>query len=536
MVAGVAGVAAVVIPVTMVAKPLNTVLLPLAQELYDYEYDEPEELEKESVKRTGIHPVFSPKSTMYSPPGSCTQSAAGLKLIMGSKNNCNSEDGIKRNLVYKVQQHKRLSTRLLATLLRTYSENIVKEKNDGHSQLHLSGFLPLGIGMDSMKEVIQQLEQSNKSYVTRFILSGITSNPKLQLPLFLLCLLVYTITLMGNITIITLIRITPHLHTPMYFFLINLSLVDIFYSTTVTPNSLANIISADKTISIIGCAVQMFFFIGLATSEAMLLAVMAYDRYAAICHPLNYPILINNKRCLQFVCTVYSAGFINSLMHTYCTFRIPLFCSSHVNHFYCDIVPILKLSCQDTFFNDIFLFTSAGSIEVGSLLCILISYTCILLALFKIHSTTGRHKTFSTCASHLTCVSLFYCPALFAYLRSPTSFSVNGDWVVSVFYAVVVPMLNPIIYSLRNKDVKGALKKAMQREPGYYLSNGGFIYLAKIAKSEKLSTDVNQRLVKKALVIQRFNFCSSKTAREDDWGLKRFDAEQGDSANSLLLP
>ncbi|XP_063302417.1 olfactory receptor 5AP2-like [Pelobates fuscus] len=343
----------------------------------------------------------------------------------------------------------------------TYSEYIVTEKNDGHSQLHLSGFLPIGIVMDSMKEIIVQLDQSNKSYVTRFILSGITSNPKLQLPLFLLCLLVYIITMMGNITIITLIRITPHLHTPMYFFLINLSLVDIFYSSTVTPNSLANIISVDKTISIVGCAVQMFFFIDLVTSEGMLLAVMAYDRYVAICHPLNYPILINNKRCIQFVCTAYSAGFINSLIHTYCAFRVPVFCSSHVNHFYCDIMPILTLSCQDIFLNEMFLFTFAGSIEVGSLLCILISYICILFALFKIHSTTGRHKTFSTCASHLTCVALFYGPGFFVYLQTPTSFSVNGDWVVSVFYAVVVPMLNPIIYSLRNKDVKGALKKAM---------------------------------------------------------------------------
>ncbi|XP_063302412.1 olfactory receptor 5AP2-like [Pelobates fuscus] len=305
------------------------------------------------------------------------------------------------------------------------------------------------------------MEQSNKTYATELILSGITSNPKLKFPLFLLCLLVYIITMMGNITIITLIRITPNLQTPMYFFLINLSLVDIVYSSTITPNSLANIISVHKTISVIGCAVQMFFFIGLGASEGMLLAVMAYDRYVAICHPLNYPILISNKRCIQFICTAYSAGFINSLIHTYCAFRVPVFCSSHVNHFYCDIVPILMISCQDTFLNEMFLFTFAGSIEVGSLLCILISYTCILLALFKIHSTTGRHKTFSTCASHLTCVALFYCPILFAYLRPPTSYSVNGDWIVSVFYTMIVPMLNPIIYSLRNKDVNQALKRVM---------------------------------------------------------------------------
>ncbi|XP_063302419.1 olfactory receptor 5AP2-like [Pelobates fuscus] len=314
--------------------------------------------------------------------------------------------------------------------------------------------------MHSPKDMFEELEQSNKSYVTRFILSGITSDLKLQLPLFLLCLLVYIITLMGNITIITLIRITPNLQTPMYFFLMNLSLVDILYSSTITPNSLANIISVDKTISIIGCAIQLFFFIDLAASEAMLLAVMAYDRYVAICQPLNYPILINNKKCIQLICTVYFAGCINSLIHTYCAFRVPLFCSSHVNHFYCDLIPILTLSCQDTFLNEVFLFTFAGSIEVGSLLCILVSYTCILLALFKIHSTAGGHKTFSTCASHLTVVALFYGPVLYMYLRPTTSYSMDGDWVVSVFYTVVVPMLNPIIYSLRNKDVKEALQKS----------------------------------------------------------------------------
>ncbi|XP_063302415.1 olfactory receptor 5AR1-like [Pelobates fuscus] len=308
--------------------------------------------------------------------------------------------------------------------------------------------------------MFEKVEQNNKSYATEFILSGVTSNPKLQLPLFLLCLLVYIITVMGNITIISLIRMASHLHTPMYFFLMNLSLVDIFYSSTITPNSLANIISVHKTISIVGCAVQLFFFIDLIGSEVLLLAVMAYDRYVAICHPLNYTILINNKSCLQLICTVYFAGCINSLIHTCCAFRVPLFCSSHVNHFYCDLIPIIKLSCQDTFLNEVLLFIFGGSIQVGSLLCILVSYTCILLALFKIHSTTGRYKTFSTCASHLTVVVLFYGPVVYTCLRPTTSYSMDGDWVVSVFYAVVVPMLNPIIYSLRNKDVKGALQKA----------------------------------------------------------------------------
>ncbi|XP_053319718.1 olfactory receptor 5F1-like [Spea bombifrons] len=308
--------------------------------------------------------------------------------------------------------------------------------------------------------MFENLDRSNKTYITEFILSGLTTHAKLQIPFFLLYLLVYVITFLGNTTIIALIRMTPGLQTPMYFFLINLSFVDILYSSTITPNSLANIISVDKTISITGCATQMFFFIALASSEGMLLAVMAYDRFVAIFKPLNYSLIMNNLQCLKFVCTVYTAGFINSLIHTYCAFRVPLFCSRQVNHFYCDIIPILKLSCQDTFLSEVLLFIVAGSIEVGSLLCIVISYTWILFNLFKISSVKRRHKCLSTCASHFTCVAVFYFPVLFTYLRPTSSYSMNEDWVVSIFYTVIIPMLNPIIYSLRNKDVKDALKKA----------------------------------------------------------------------------
>ncbi|KAM8972234.1 olfactory receptor 5AP2-like [Pelodytes ibericus] len=307
--------------------------------------------------------------------------------------------------------------------------------------------------------MFEQVEKSNKTYVTEFILSGLTTNPKLHLPLFLLCLLVYIITLLGNSTIIALIILTPALQIPMYLFLINLSLVDILYSSSITPNSLVNMMSEDKTISFTACATQMFFFIDLGSTEGMILAIMAYDRYVAICQPLRYPVLVSRNKCWQLMCTVYAAGFINSLTHTYFAFRVPLFCSRNINHFYCDIIPILKLSCQDTFLNELFLFSIAGFIEVGSLLCILISYSCILFALYKIRSTRSRHKSFSTCASHFTCVALFYCPILFSYLRPTSSYSMDEDWVVSVFYTIIIPMLNPIIYSLRNNDVKGAIQK-----------------------------------------------------------------------------
>ncbi|XP_069814393.1 olfactory receptor 5AR1-like [Dendropsophus ebraccatus] len=303
------------------------------------------------------------------------------------------------------------------------------------------------------------MEKRNKTFVTEFVLYGLSSNPTLQLPLFLLCFFVYTVTLLGNLMIIVLIRMTPGLQTPMYFFLMNLSLVDVLYSSTITPNIMANILSEHKTISIIACATQMFLFIDLASSEAMLLAVMAYDRYAAICKPLYYKLIINKATCLQLIFSVYTAGCLNSFIHTYCAFILPFCGSNQVNHFYCDINPILKLSCKDTYLNQVLLYVVAGSVEVGSFVCIVISYTYIVLALSSIRSSRGRSKPLSTCISHFICVALFYCPVFFMYLRPNSAYSGDQDWMVSVFYTVIIPMLNPIIYSLRNQDVKQALVK-----------------------------------------------------------------------------
>ncbi|XP_069814328.1 olfactory receptor 5AR1-like [Dendropsophus ebraccatus] len=300
---------------------------------------------------------------------------------------------------------------------------------------------------------------NNETHMTKFVLYGLSSNPSLQLPLFLLCFFVYMVTLLGNLTIIVLIRITPGLQTPMYFFLMNLSLVDVLYSSTITPNIMANILSEHKTISITACATQMFFFIDLASSEAMLLAVMAYDRYAAICKPLYYVTLISKVTCIRLVCSVYTAGCINSLIHTCAAFSLPFCRSNYINHFYCDINPILKLSCKDTYINEMLLFLVAGSFEVGSFLCIMMSYIFIIFSLFKIGSSS-RIKSLSTCVSHFTCVNLFYCPTFFMYLRPNSVYGVDQDWMVSVFYTVIVPMLNPLVYSLRNQDVKQALVQA----------------------------------------------------------------------------
>ncbi|XP_073510806.1 olfactory receptor 5I1-like [Phyllobates terribilis] len=297
----------------------------------------------------------------------------------------------------------------------------------------------------------------NETRVTEFILSGLSSNPKLQLLLYLLCLIVYMITLLGNLMIIVLIRVAPGLQTPMYFFLMNLSFVDVLYSSSITPNIIANIFSEIRTISIIACAIQMFLFIALASTEGMILAVMAYDRYVAICKPLYYTVIMSKVTCVKFIILVYTAGCLNSLIHTCAAFRLRFCRSNRVNHFYCDINPILRLSCEDTFLNQVFLFVFAGSIEVGSFLCIVISYVYIVFAIFRLGSTRGRSKSLSTCVSHLTCVALFYCPVFFMYLRPNSAYAVDQDWVVSVFYTVIIPMLNPMIYSLRNQDVKKAL-------------------------------------------------------------------------------
>ncbi|XP_066445445.1 olfactory receptor-like protein OLF1 [Eleutherodactylus coqui] len=301
----------------------------------------------------------------------------------------------------------------------------------------------------------------NNTLVTEFVLSGLSSNPKLQLPLFLLCLLVYLIYLLGNLTITMLIGITPGLQTPMYFFLMNLSFVDVLYSSTITPNIMVNILSETKTISITACAIQMFLFVELASTEGMILAAMAYDRYVAICKPLNYTVIMNKVTCITLVCSVYTAGCVNSLIHTCAAFSLPFCKSNHINHFYCDINPILRLSCKDTYLNEAFLFFVAGVIEVGSFFCIVISYIYILFTVFRIGSSTGRSKSLSTCISHFTCVALSYGPTFFLYLRPNSAYAVDQDWVVSVFYTVIVPMLNPMIYSLRNQDVKNALRRIL---------------------------------------------------------------------------
>uniref|UniRef100_A0A8C3W3W6 Olfactory receptor n=1 Tax=Catagonus wagneri TaxID=51154 RepID=A0A8C3W3W6_9CETA len=308
------------------------------------------------------------------------------------------------------------------------------------------------------------MEGANLSQGTEFELLGLTSSPWLQMLLFVMFLGMYTITLFGNLIMFLLIHLSATLHTAMYSLLKSLSFLDVCYSSTVVPQTLVNFLAKKKVISYLGCMAQMFFYAGFATSECYLIAAMAYDRYAAICNPLLYPISMSPEVCTSLIMGSYGAGFLNSLIHTSCIFSLK-FCGAHVvTHFFCDGPPILSLSCVDTSLCEILLFIFAGFNLLSCTLTILVSYLLILITILRMNSAQGRFKAFSTCASHITAVCLFYGTTLFVYLRPRASYSLTRDRTVAVIYTVVIPMLNPLIYSLRNKDVKEALRKVWGRK------------------------------------------------------------------------
>ena len=308
------------------------------------------------------------------------------------------------------------------------------------------------------------MEGANLSRGTEFELLGLTRDPWLQKLLFVLFLGMYTITLLGNLIMFLLIHVNATLHTPMYSLLKSLSFLDFCYSSTVVPQTLVNFLAKRKVITYLGCVVQMFFYAGFATSECYLIAAMAYDRYVAVCNPLLYPIAMSPMVCASLIVGSYGAGFLNSLIHTSCIFSLK-FCGTHVvTHFFCDGPPILSLSCVDTSLCEILLFIFAGFNLLSCTLTILVSYLLILITVLRMNSAQGRFKAFSTCASHFTAVCLFYGTTLFMYLRRRSSYSLTQDRTVAVVYTVVIPLLNPLIYSLRNKDVKEALRKVWGRK------------------------------------------------------------------------
>ncbi|XP_005064669.1 olfactory receptor 5M3-like [Mesocricetus auratus] len=303
----------------------------------------------------------------------------------------------------------------------------------------------------------------NFTEVTEFILLGLTSSPELQILFFIVFLIVYIVTLLGNIGMIILIRISPQLSSPMYFFLNHLSFADIWFSSNVTPKMLENLVSKVKTISYPGCIVQCFFFIAFVHVEVFILAVMAFDRYMAIGNPLLYSSRMSRTVCIRLISFPYIYGFFISLISTLWTHGL-YFCGNIViNHFYCADPALIKMACAGTFIKEYTMRTLAGLNFSYSLLVIIVSYIFILIAIIKMRSTEGRKKAFSTCGSHLTAVTIFYGTLFFMYLRSPTEESVEQGKMVAVFYTTVIPMLNPMIYSLRNKDVKAAMNKAISR-------------------------------------------------------------------------
>ncbi|XP_077175086.1 olfactory receptor 5AR1-like isoform X3 [Paroedura picta] len=304
----------------------------------------------------------------------------------------------------------------------------------------------------------------NSTTVTEFILLGISDDPYMQPIFFVVFLIIYLVNIVGNLGMIIVISFDPQLHNPMYFFLWHLSFCDICYSTAIAPRMLSDLLFESRIISFTGCIAQFYFFAAFVDAECYILAMMAYDRYVAICNPLLYSTAMSKALCIRLLIGSYIAGTTNAVIHTTATFSLN-FCNSNViNHFFCDVPPLLEISCSDTHINEILLFAFAGFVEMSSLSAILISYLFILTAILRMHSSAGRFKAFSTCGSHFTGVTLFYGTVIFMYLRPTSVYALDQDKWASLFYSVVIPMLNPLVYSLRNKDVNEAFKKLINKQ------------------------------------------------------------------------
>ncbi|XP_004717376.1 olfactory receptor 12D2-like [Echinops telfairi] len=304
----------------------------------------------------------------------------------------------------------------------------------------------------------------NQTSVTEFLLLGVTDIQELWPFLFVVFLTIYLINVAGNGAILMIVIRDPKLHSPMYFFLGNLSCLDICYSTVTLPKMLENFLSPNKAISFVGCISQLHFFHFLGSTEAMLLAVMAFDRFVAICKPLRYTVIMNHQHCTQMAGTVWVIGFSHALMHSIMTSNLNFCRFNHIHHFFCDIKPLLELACGNTDLNQWLLNTVTGTIAMCPFFLTLLSYSYIITSLlFKTRSCSVLHKALSTCASHFMVVTLFYVPVLVTYARPSSGSSMEQERVIAIMYTVVTPVLNPLIYTLRNKDVKRALIKAVRR-------------------------------------------------------------------------
>ncbi|XP_052568177.1 olfactory receptor 469 [Peromyscus californicus insignis] len=308
------------------------------------------------------------------------------------------------------------------------------------------------------------LEDGNHTAVTEFILLGLTNDPVLRVVLFIIILCIYLVTVSGNLSTILLIRVSSHLHHPMYFFLSHLASTDIGYSSSVTPNMLVNFLVKRNTISFLGCTIQLGSGAFFGTLECFLLATMAYDRFVAICNPLLYSTKMSTCVCIQLLVGSYIGSLLNASSFIISFFSL-LFCGpNRVNHFFCDLAPLVELSCSSGSVPIVPASFCSAFVIIVTVFVIAVSYTYILITILKMRSTEGRHKAFSTCTSHLTAVTLFYGTITFIYAMPKSSYSTDQNKVVSVFYMVVIPMLNPLIYSLRNNEIKGALKREINRK------------------------------------------------------------------------
>ena len=305
------------------------------------------------------------------------------------------------------------------------------------------------------------IPKENSTVVTEFILAGITDDPQLQIPLFLVFTLIYLLTLVGNLGVIMLILLDSHLHTPMYFFLSHLSLMDFAYSTDVTPKVMAGFLTGDKVISYKACAAQLYFFAVFLIVETFLLASMAYDHHAAVCKPLHYTDIMTPRVCAWMVVGCYVFGFLEASVHTWNAFSLSFCRSNVIDHFFCDATPLLAPSCSDSIRSEMVFFILAGFNITFTIMVILISYLFIFVTILRVRSSEGHQKAFSTSASHLTSISIFYGTGAFMYLQPGSCHSMSTDKMASVSYAIGIPMLNPLIYSLQNKEVKRALKRAV---------------------------------------------------------------------------
>ncbi|XP_075046953.1 olfactory receptor 5AR1-like [Mixophyes fleayi] len=298
----------------------------------------------------------------------------------------------------------------------------------------------------------------NCSVPTAFTLVGLSDIPNFQVLLFVMFFCIYVITLMGNISIIFVYRCSSNLQTPMYFFLANFSFLDMCYISTTVPNMLSNFLSEHKTISFYGCVFQLYFLLLLGSAECYILTAMAYDRYNAICHPLLYTVIMNKVSCTNYIVGSWFIGIVNSFIHTALTFTLPFCGSTTVNYFFCDIPPLLNLAYTDTWINELATFVIGGFVTMGSFVLTMITYANIISTMLKIHSNSGQKKAFSTCVSHFIVVAIFYGSGIFIYLK-PKSNYMDQDRLVAIMYTVIAPLLNPFIYTLRNSDIKIAIRK-----------------------------------------------------------------------------